>query len=466
MTFLQGLLTARSHLAFLLGLGLSVAVVQAVGHGTKDPGPASGSARPADDFSLSLAVGDSPSLRATGVPLDDEQKKWARTAWRYFELNYQAETGLVNSADKYPSTTLWDLGSYMMGLLSAHDLGVIDDRIFGTRMRALLASLETLALVDGILPNKAYHTQTLGMVDYNNKELVGGLGWSALDVARIGVPFTITTWRHPELTPLVRRVIAAWKLPEAVHGGDLQGGERLPDGRLRRHQEGRFGYEEYAARSLFLLGLDTTRAARYDLDVAVATVSGQKIAYDARLPRDHEGTHNAVLSEPYVLQGLEMGFDRETLPLARAVFLAQEARFRETGILTAVSEDNLDRAPYFAYVSVLNDLKPWAAFTPDGKDANAFRTLSLKAALGWAVLFDGEYAQRLRAVIREGFDPERGFWSGRYEASGEWNKSITANTNGIVLEALAYQVKGPFMTAATAQLAKAPKAAPASSPKK
>jgi hypothetical protein len=42
-------------------------------------------------------------------------------------------------------------------------------------------------------------------------------------------------------------------------------------------------------------------------------------------------------------------------------------------------------------------------------------------------------------------DPERGWYSGVYEVSGEPNKALTANTNGIILETLAYKQSGKLM---------------------
>ena len=42
----------------------------------------------------------------------------ARTAWKYFENNYQPDTGLVNAVNDYPSTTMWDTASYMGGLMA------------------------------------------------------------------------------------------------------------------------------------------------------------------------------------------------------------------------------------------------------------------------------------------------------------------------------------------------------------
>lgn len=446
MRYSRGFLALRSHLAFLLGLGAalgSIAFLQ-LNQPHVTPGVV--------DYAALL--GDQPrdaALRPTGVALTPQEQEWARIAWRYFENNYNPETGLVNSVDAYPSTTLWDLGSYMMALLAAEELRLIDRATFDTRMEKLLATLAVLPLVEGQLPNKVYHTGTLGMVNYDNSPSARGVGWSALDVARFAVPALVVTWRHPRYTPTVRSILRAWNLEQLVRGGQLMGSRRKKDGAIERLQEGRFGYEQYGAKSMFLLGLDVSRAVRYELGVDVMEVAGQRIAYDSRLPRGHDGTHNAVLSEPYILEALEFGLDSTTLPLARSVYRAQEGRFRQEGILTAASEDNIDRPPYFVYNSVLNDKRRWVAFTPDGRDASAHRTLSLKAAFAWAYVFDGDYSRRLLAAVAPLNDPQRGWFSGRYEADGKVNTALTANTNALVLEALWYRTHGPLLAAARRQ---------------
>lgn len=442
MSFLRGLLTARSHLSFLLGLAFALAVAfyiertlpRDIQSGVEDI-PAI----------LDLANSDRMALREHGVALTAEELKWAEMAWLYFQNNYQAETGFVNSVDKFPSTTLWDLGSYAMGLLAAHDLALIPEEEYRARLVKMLESLAALSLVDGKLPNKAYRTSSLQMVDYGNNDAPKGIGWSVIDVARMAIPLTIIVWQEPELAPQVRALLSSWNLGAASNDGRLQGAEVLPDGNLRLVAEGRFGYEQYAAKSMFLLGVDVDKSIRYDLGISVQEVSGQLIAYDRRLPRNYEGTHNAVLSEPYVLEAIEYGLTENTRALAESVYRAQLNRFNETGILTAVSEDNIDRKPYFVYNSVLNDRKPWAAFAPDNSDASAHRTLSVKAAIGWAYLFDVDYRSRLIAGIRSLNDPERGWYSGRYEGDQSPNKAITANTNGIILEVLWYRVRGPLL---------------------
>jgi hypothetical protein len=54
----------------------------------------------------------------------------AKIAWRYFQNNYQPETGLVNAVDGYPSTTMWDTASYLAALVTAHRFDFIDKQIF------------------------------------------------------------------------------------------------------------------------------------------------------------------------------------------------------------------------------------------------------------------------------------------------------------------------------------------------
>jgi hypothetical protein len=65
-----------------------------------------------------------------------------------------------------------------------------------------------------------------------------------------------------------------------------------------------------------------------------------------------------VVSEPYVLDGIEFGWDDTSRDFAYRVYQAQYNRYVRTGIPTAVSEDNLDQAPYFVYNSILFEGEP------------------------------------------------------------------------------------------------------------
>ena len=152
-----------------------------------------------------------------------------------------------------------------------------------------------------------------------------------------------------------------------------------------------------------------------------------------------------MVSEPYILDGIEYGWDRISRELAWRVYQVQEKRYEETGILTAVSEDSIDQAPYFVYNTVFTDGKVWNAITEDGSDAAAYKTLSTKAAFGWHMLYETDYTKKLMARIAGAHDPERGWYAGIYEADGTPNKALTANTNGIILETLAFRQSGRLL---------------------
>ena len=437
MSFLTGLLQGRSHLAFLLGLAISLITAWQVDKATL-PGAITQTAS-----ASSLPRDLQPKLRSAETALSAEERAWAQTAWRYFENNTQV-TGLVNSVNDYSSTTLWDQGSYLLALLCAKDLGLVDDTELVQRLDKALGALERLPLVEGTLPNKAYDTVTLKMVDYNNHQVAEGLVWSAIDLARLAVPLTVIVWRYPDCTARVHALLSRWKLGDAAHEGEPQGATRR-DGRLDRVQEGRYGYEEYAARSLFLLGLDMGTALTREGHAHVVEVSGIKLLADTRAPEKYDGTQNALVSEPFLLDAFEFGPGSSLLPQLQAMHRVQAAHAHEMHRLVAVSEDNLDKAPFFAYNSVLNGDKEWAAFAPDGSDAAAAKTLSLKAAVGWGVLFDDAYADELLAGVGSLRDAKRGWFSGRYDVDGRPNTALTANTNGIVLEAMRYRVLGAML---------------------
>ncbi len=378
---------------------------------------------------------------AQGRAAADDDLAAARTAWRYFERNTDAATGLVSAVDGFPSTTTWDLGSSIVAIVAARELGILDAAGFDSRAGALLRTLSTMPLFQGALPNKAYDSRTARMTDYENHPVPGGIGFSAIDLGRLVSALALLGELHPERAGEVERVLARWQPCRAVRGGELRGVYADQAGKLHEAQEGRLGYEQYAARGLALLGLDVSLALRYDRFRSEVSILGVPVPRDAR-DRRRFGAVDAVVTEPWVLGALEFGPDIVSTPLARRVFEVQKRRFERTGIVTAVSEDHVDRPPWFVYGSIWADGTPWRTVTPAGADASSLRGLSTKAAFSLAVLHpDDPYAEVLRRAMAGSRDPERGWYAGTYEKGGE-NKSLNANTNGVILEAILYEKLG------------------------
>jgi hypothetical protein len=436
MNFKQGLIRARSHLIFLAGLLTAFALVIWLEGINLQQG--------ANDTFSTLMETSYEQQPARPRDLSAEELEWAKTAWTYFKNNTRPETGLANSVDNYNASTLWDTSSYLMAIISAHRLQLINNTEFDSRIIMALKSLAELPLFDGQLPNKSYNTLTLAMVDYKNQASQQGIGWSAIDIGRILVPFNILVWNHPQHTHAVEKVLARWEMEPMLQNGSMFGAAIDDNGQTEYLQEGRLGYEEYAAKSFNLMGMDVSVALDYFSHVNLVDIYGIDIATDSRTPEQFQA-HNYVVSEPYILDGIEFGWDRVSQELAWRVYQVQEKRYQDTGILTAVSEDNVDEEPYFVYNTVFTSGKAWNAITEDGRDASALKTISTKAAFGWHMLYDTDYTKQLIDKVKTAYDPQKGWYSGIYEASDEPNTAITANTNGIVLEALAFRQTGQLL---------------------
>ena len=445
MSFRENLINARSHIIFLLalagGLGLVVSLENVIETNANTDASMAQSGQAASMMPFNAVTPLPLAIVNESSPEDLEN---ARVAWRYFQNNTNPKTGLANSVDGYPSTTMWETGSYFVAVISADLLGIIEPAEAKARITLALDTLAKVRLFDDILPNKAYNVETGELVDYANKPIERGLGWSALDISRLVATLGEVKQNYPELAPNVAAVMARWDMKQLIEGGELFGGNMI-EGNLRRDQEGRVGYGQYAAKGLMLFGYDMFHAYDVTEHLMVKEVNGQPIAVDDRLHRNV--TPAFAVSEPYVFDGLEFGFDTRSHRFATAIYLAQEARFRETGLLTAVSETHLDVAPYFAYASVWGGGEPWAVMSFKGERMDSKRTLATKTAFAWYALFGTDYAKQLVAAVAPLAEPDRGWAEGIYEIDGKTNTSVTLNTNAIILAALAFRAHGPLIKA-------------------
>ena len=381
-----------------------------------------------------------------------------KTAWKYFENNYQPKTGLVNSNDKYPSTTMWDTGSALAATIAAHRLGIISEKDFDDRIVAVLATMNTIKLFKDVAPNKAYNAATAEMSDYANRPS-DGIGYSALDISRLVSWLKLLECTSPKHGAAARRVVSRWNTCEITEDGEMRGAYVDPASkRVSLVQEGRLGYEQYGGKGFSLLGIDQSVSSSYKNRYAQSvSIYGVDIPYDIRDPRKF-GAYNYVVTESYTLDAIEFGIDDVNGPLLANIFEVQKRRWQDTGIVTAVSEDNVDRPPYFVYNTIYAAGTPWSTITDTGVDQDALKATSTKAAFTLAALFpDHEYSAVLMDKIGSAYDPERGWYSGVYESGIGYNKSITANTNGIILETLLYKSIGALQRRCAKCQAKQPR---------
>jgi hypothetical protein len=128
--------------------------------------------------------------------------------------------------------------------------------------------------------------------------------------------------------------------------------------------------------------------------------------------------------------------------LAQDVYIVQEDRYRSDGILTARTDHPLSKPPNFLYDSIFAAGYPWNTISEQGKTYGQLALVSTRAAFGMWVLWDEPYTDVLMRAVEWLFDPQRGWYEGRYESSGAVEDLVTLSTNAVVLESLLYKVDG------------------------
>ncbi|MGF1700098.1 DUF3131 domain-containing protein [Photobacterium makurazakiensis] len=384
--------------------------------------------------------------------LTEQELEWAEIAWTYVENNTDLTTGLVNSIDNYPTTNLSNLADYLMALMAAQEFQFITSKEHDERLTLILSFLNEMPLGLTGVPNKVYSTGTGQMVDYTNQP--GELGWSSIDIGRLLIVLAMTKQRNPEFSEYIDKAVLRWNFCELVtEEGELYGGA-INDGQVHRFKEGRLGIEEYTAYGYLDWKIVPEKAMMLD-PYEVITINGIDLLFDGRDPR-HYDVLRPVYSTPYLLLGMEFNWDKindksssdsvhsnEVLAaMADSVYRIQESRWDQDRIYTARGEHVVTGEPYFVYDSIYALGTPWITIAEDGSDHDEKALVSTRVAFQMWALWKTDYTTRLMTLVRELYDPDRGWYEGRYELTSSYEKSITLQTNAGVMEALLYKANG------------------------
>lgn len=376
--------------------------------------------------------------RASLVMPDDRRvfSDAAAAAWAYVDRHYQPATGLIDSTIGYRYATVWDIASGLSALYAAHELRLLNTAEYDRRISAALDTLRTAALFEDVGFNKLYSTRTGGMVGLDGRSTTRGFGWSALDIGRLLVWLKILAENQPQHRDAATAVASRLAMDRIVSGGYLHGEDLDPSGSPRRYQEGRIGYEQYAARGFALWGASPARALRLHENSVPITVM------DLPLPGDIRGG-DRITSDPLVLMGLELGWGPEFEEFALQFMRVQEARYRKTGTVTLTGEDAISVAPHFFYYYCA--FTNGKAFGVDVQDRRAVvdgpRWVSAKAAFAWHVLRPTAYTDLAVRTVAGARGPN-GWGSGVYEGSHEPTGAANINTAAVILTAALVHARG------------------------
>lgn len=393
---------------------------------------ASGSA--SDTTVVAAALASAPAAEQPRKPLTAEERAFyeemARLSWSYLDRYYQPSTGLVNATPDWSNTTVWDVGGQIIAYHAAKQLGLIEADEYHTRTRRLLATLERAELFRGAAFNKLYSTAD-GSIGRSR------LGWSATDLGRLFLALKLLATHEPQHAAQAERIVRRNDFRQVVKDGYLHGQLIGSRGQPWTFQEGRIGYEQYVAHGFSAWGADVRNALDVRKNAQPVQVLGVELYRDRR-------KLDRLLSEPFILQGIELGLTGDMRTLAANLLRAQEARYRQSGQVTVVSEDALSVKPhYFYYYCVYCNGKPFVIdISSPGKELDSPRWVSTKAAFGWHALMPSEYTRTATTYVAKAKHPERGYASGVFEGTGESTMTFDVNTAAVLLEVAYYQLRG------------------------
>ena len=390
-------------------------------HPAADSGSASGSTAVA-------AAGTRPALTPEQIKF---YRELASSAWPYMDANYRKSTGLVSATPNWANTTVWDIGGQLLAFHAAKELGLLSPADYDTRTTRLLATLQKVPLFRGTAFNRVYST-----IDGSVGE-GGGHGYAATDLGRLLIALKVVSVNEPKFAPRIARIVKRIDFTKVVKDGYLQGQLIGTNGKPVAFQEGRIGYEQYAARGFSAWGADVANALDVKKNGTPVTVLGVPLLADARW-------QDRLLSEPFILYGLELGMPPDVQELATNVLRAQQARYDSTGTMTIATEDASSVGPdYFYYYCVYCNRKPFVIdVATSSKDLDAPRWVSTKAAFGWQALMPSPYTQKAVDFVAPAKDAKRGWASGVDERSGASTNAWDVNTASVLLEVADFQLRG------------------------
>ena len=375
------------------------------------------------------------TLRQARLAWPDEQGAFidaARAAWNFANGQWEPATGLMRPVGRYPYTTIWDVGSMLSAIYAARGLGFIDEATYDRRVATILATLKRIPLYDGVMFNKNYDTRNGAMAGRIRSG--DGTGWSTTDLGRLLIWLKIVgTGGHEQAA---RDVVARNDFARAIRDGYLWGQDLDLKGKPRNYQEGKIGYEQYAAHGFALWGFRADKALDFAENALPVPIMGQELPADYR-------RGDRLNSEPFLLLGLELGWDAPTARLVSRLLRAQEARANQIGAVTITGEDAIDVPPhYFYYYCILANGRE---FSVDVQDASAVvegpRWVSAKSAFAFHALMPSRYTDRAvqtLAAARSG----GGWASGVYETGGGSTGTINLNTAAVILSAALVHARG------------------------
>lgn len=420
----DALLSARSYITILLGFLLGFAIVVWVEKQMPTRVESSAGISLSNDF---------PPLPASRELTFDEAI-WARVAWQYYVNNTQPN-GLPNAEDGKPWLSLWTIGSYLLAVAAAKQLNILTQDEFDERITTALYTLGELPLTPQGVPAAYYHADTLN--------ILGKPDASAIGMGRLLVALQTLLWRYPQHAAAIRDLFNLWQTGALITSSSTpQAAAPLHHWALANDEpRSSFGYRIYASHTLRLIdsaaGLAVTNPPEgqqmIDIDGIMVPDEGLRTPW---------GQQPSLISLPYLLTGLELGFDAQSAEIAWRIMQIQQRRHSLRVRKPPISTDYAEPAP--DYVHDLPNRQPLDNSMLRDAPPELTAITSTRSAFAWYALFRNSWSEALRQQVQPLQVPGKG-WQRGLNLNNSVNDVVDADTNAIVLESLAYIAHGQML---------------------
>lgn len=377
--------------------------------------------------------------------MERKLKQDAAVAWQYFERGTAKFNGMVPATaweengklQGYAFATMWDIGSFIMANVSAHRIGLIDQTGFETSIKRII----------DFLGRSSYRYKGANLPETERpigRERGQRKGFDSADVGRLLITLKILD-QYTEQSFPVAGLVASWGLQASIIDGEMHD---IGDGTTTSVQQN--SYAHYPARGFRLWDIDVNPVYQ-ELDPLADTDATLRFLEEVR-------SRGRIATEPSTTEEVELGASAYGKIIADVLHAAQVKRYEETGIPTCVSECPIDQSPWFTYqgYQIGRNGGTWVVDAPSANGrrqinrlGDKIRLVSTKGCFLWLATRPGAYSEMLHALVRKkGQTDGFGFASGVYEKRQRPTAHSDVNTNGIILEAIAYILNGrsPFLT--------------------
>lgn len=345
---------------------------------------------------------------------------YAGIAWRYFQpgVGVNPDTGLHYAKLTWHGFTDWDLASYILAVLDAGDIGLIN--ITGEwgvkyRLEKILDFLVNRELNPDGIPYWGYNADTGKPTNY--KRLT-----TPSDAGRLLIALYKIKERFPEYSDIIDYIVYV-----------KTGFDKIASDSSLNWGSGFYLY--YIAQGFKLFGFDNYDPVRKGLNEINKLMNGDFVnIYGVDIPVTY------VTSEPIVHGILDLNLSGDFRTLADRVYEVQELRYKDKGRYTAFSEGVYSTYYIYEWIVQGSPSKLWTITmaTKEGlKEINIPPVIFTKIGISFLAIYHTEYARKLAIYVASNTVTDYGFCEG-IDEEGMVVSAVNDKTNSMIINAARY----------------------------